>query len=110
MESDLVSKDCFHYFSFTIAVERRLLEQHHVEDHAGSPHVALLIIPFAKNFRRNIVGSAYARSQMLIRFLFLDGDAKVDQLYAPGLLLEQNILRFHVPVHHIFGMYIGQGF
>jgi hypothetical protein len=110
LEGDLFGEDGLHDFRFAGAVEGRSFEEHHEEDYAGGPDVALLIVLLAKHLGSDVVGSAYPRVEYLAGLLLLNCDSEVDELDRAGLLFEEDVLRLDVPVHDVLGVDVGQRF
>ena len=56
-ELDVLLEDAFHHFILIFAFERWVARDHHEENDAGGPDVALLSVAFAEHFGGNVVGS-----------------------------------------------------
>jgi hypothetical protein len=57
-ELDVFLEHAFHHFILIFASERGVARDHHEENNAGRPNIALLSVAFAEHFRGNVVGSA----------------------------------------------------
>jgi len=101
LESKLSSENIFNDLLVVLAVERRVAAEEDVENYSRAPDVALLIVLFLQNFRRDVIGRAELLSQPLSGFI-VSCRSKIDYLYFRVIFVfvKQQVFRLHVPVDY----------